>query len=126
MRHTAPVVVHPQAFLTRRAGPRGRAGAAGLVTICRAGGDSTRERVRSPLEGISSLKSVLGVLAQRFLGLCVKGVGPGVGLQGGAFLLQDEKKNVWFTFSVIPRQSLPAAATSEMLVRAAIITQTAA
>ena len=39
-----------------------------------------RERVRSPLEGISSLKSVLGVLAQRFLGLCVKGVGPGVGL----------------------------------------------
>lgn len=82
MRHTAPVVVHPQAFLTRRAGPRGRAGAAGLGTVCRAGGDSPRERerVRSPLEGISSLKSVLGILAQRFLGLCVKGVGPGVGL----------------------------------------------
>ena len=46
MRHTAPVVVHPQAFLTRRAGPRGRAGAAGLGTVCRAGGDSPRERER--------------------------------------------------------------------------------
>lgn len=33
VRHTAPVVVHPQAFLTRRAGPRGRAGAAGLLTV---------------------------------------------------------------------------------------------
>ena len=43
-------------------------------------GTDTRERVRSPLEGISSLKSVLAVLAQRFLGPCVKGVGSGVGL----------------------------------------------
>lgn len=33
VRHTGPVVAHPQAFLTRRAGPRGRAGVAGLVTV---------------------------------------------------------------------------------------------
>ena len=39
VRYTAPVVVHPQAFLARRAGPRGRAGAAGLVTVCRWDGD---------------------------------------------------------------------------------------
>lgn len=44
VRHTGPVVAHPQAFLTRRAGPRGRAGAAGLETVCRWGGDSTQGR----------------------------------------------------------------------------------
>lgn len=45
VRHAAPVVVHPQAFLTRGAGPRGRAGPAGLVAVCGRGGDS-RRRVR--------------------------------------------------------------------------------
>lgn len=33
VRHTLPVVVHAQAFRTRRAGPRRRAGLAGLVAI---------------------------------------------------------------------------------------------